>query len=97
MDGLFGRRLERQTLGLEDGDRPVPIIRQLAEILDTHRSSIGNPQSGVMFDTGAGQHMDIDRLVLRFVRPVAKSLDIDWYGLHGLFRRGIASNPVTGT
>jgi hypothetical protein len=44
-----------------------------------------------MFHTGAGQHMDIDKPVLRFVRPVAKSLDIDSYGLHG-FRRGIASN-----
>ena len=71
--------------------KPVPVIRQLAEILDTYRSSIGNPQSGVMFHTGAGQHLDIDKLVLRDVRPVAKSLDIDWYGLHG-FRRGIASN-----
>jgi integrase len=71
--------------------KPVPVIRQLAEILETYRSSIGNPQSGVMFHTGAGQHLDIDKLVLRFVRPVAKSLDIGWYGLHG-FRRGIASN-----
>jgi len=44
-----------------------------------------------MFHTGAGEHLDIDKLVLRSVRPVAKSLDIDWYGLHG-FRRGIASN-----
>ena len=56
-----------------------------------NRGSSGNPHSGVMFHTGAGQHLDIDKLVLRFVRPVAKSLDIDWYGLHG-FRRGIASN-----
>jgi integrase len=71
--------------------KPVPVIRQLAEILDTYRSSIGDPQSGVMFHTGAGQHLDIDKLVLRDVRPVANSLDIDWYGLHG-FRRGIASN-----
>jgi hypothetical protein len=30
-------------------------------------------------------------VILRFVRPVAKSLDIAWYGLHG-FRRGIVSN-----
>ena len=45
-----------------------------------------------MFHTGAGQHLDIDKLVLRDVRPVAKSLDIDWYGLKGFVRRGIASN-----
>jgi hypothetical protein len=31
------------------------------------------------------------KLVLRYVRPVAKSLDIDWYGSHG-FRPGSASN-----
>lgn len=36
-----------------------------------------------MFHTGAGEHFDIDKLVLRFVRPVAKSLDIDCYGCTG--------------
>jgi hypothetical protein len=66
---------------------------KLAEILDTYRSSIGDPQSDVMVHTGAGQHLDIDKLVLRDVRPVAKSLDIDWYGLHG-FRRGIGFEIV---
>jgi len=70
--------------------KPVPVIRQLAEILDAYRSSMGNPQSGVMFHSGAGQHMDFDKLA-RKVRPVVTSLKIDWYGWHG-FRRGIASN-----
>jgi integrase len=70
--------------------KPVPVIRQLAEILDAYRSSMGNPQSGVMFHSGAGQHMDFDKLARR-VRPVVESLKIDWYGWHG-FRRGIASN-----
>jgi len=36
-----------------------------------------------MFHTGAGEHFDIDKLVLWFVRPVAKSLDIDRYGCTG--------------
>ena len=94
-DALNVRRSVWKTVVNEPKTRasakPVPVIRQLAEILETYRSSIGNPQSGVMFHTGAGQHLDIDKLVLRDVRPVAKSLDIDWYGLHG-FRRGIASN-----
>ncbi len=71
--------------------KPVPVIRQLAEILDTYRSSIGDPQTGVMFHSGAGQHMDFDKLAARVVRPVVESLKIDWYGWHG-FRRGIASN-----
>ena len=70
--------------------KPVPVIRQLAEILDTYRSSMGNPQSGVMFHSGAGQHMDFDKLARR-VRPIVESLKIDWYGWHG-FRRGVASN-----
>jgi integrase len=71
--------------------KPVPVIRQLAEILNTYRSSIGNPQSGVMFHSGTGQHMDFDKLAQRVVRPLIESLKIDWYGWHG-FRRGIASN-----
>jgi integrase len=70
---------------------PVPVIRQLAEILNAYRSSTGNPQSGVMFHSGAGQHMDFDKLARRVVRPVVESLNIDWYGWHG-FRRGSASN-----
>jgi integrase len=70
--------------------KPVPVIRQLAEILDAYRSSVGNPPSGVMFHSGAGRHMDFDKLARR-VRPVVESLGIVWYGWHG-FRRGIASN-----
>lgn len=71
--------------------KPVPVIRKLAEILDIYRSSIGNPQAGVMFHSDAGHHMDFDKLAQRVVRPVVESLKIDWYGWHG-FRRGIASN-----
>jgi integrase len=71
--------------------KPVPVIRQLAEILDTYRSSIGDPLAGVVFHSGAGQHMGFDKLAERVVRPVVESLKIDWYGWHG-FRRGIASN-----
>jgi integrase len=71
--------------------KPVPVVRQLAEILNTYRSSTGDPQSGVMFHSGAGQHMDFDKLARQVVRPIVESLNIDWYGWHG-FRRGIASN-----
>jgi integrase len=71
--------------------KPVPVIRQLAEILNTYRRSTGDPQSGVMFHSGAGQHMDFDKLARQVVRPIVESLNIDWCGWHG-FRRGIASN-----
>src|SRR5262249_45214618 len=71
--------------------KPVPVIRHLAEILDTYRGSMGDRKWGVLFISGAGKHLDMDKLVFRYVRPVAKSFAIAWYGLHG-FRRGIASN-----
>lgn len=71
--------------------KPVPVIRQLAEILEEYRVSIGNPQSGVMFHSGAGDRMDLDKLARRAIKPVVKALGFEWYGLHG-FRRGIASN-----
>lgn len=71
--------------------KPVPVIRQLAEILEEYRRSIGNPHSGVMFHSGAGHHMDFDKLALRVIQPVVTSLGLAWYGWHG-FRRGIASN-----
>ena len=34
---------------------------------------------------------DFDKLALRAIQPVVKSLGLAWYGWHG-FRRGIASN-----
>ena len=71
--------------------KPVPVIRQLAEILEEYRMSVGNPQSGVMFHSGAGGRMDLDKLAQRAIKPVVKGLGLEWYGWHG-FRRGIASN-----
>lgn len=71
--------------------KPVPVIRQLAEILDAYRDSQGRPSNGVMFHTGDGQPMDLDKLAQRVIRPVAEAIGVGWYGWHG-FRRGIASN-----
>ena len=59
--------------------------------VDKFRCSTGDAQSGVMFHSGSGQHMDFDKLARQVVRPMVESLNIDWYGWHG-FRRGIASN-----
>jgi len=69
----------------------VPVIRQLAEILDAYRLSMGNPATGVMFHSGGGQPMDLDKLAQRIVRPAVEAIRLEWYGWHG-FRRGIASN-----
>jgi integrase len=69
----------------------VPVIRQLAEILNEYRVAIGNPADGVIFHYGAGEPLDLDKLAQRVVRPVVEAMGLDWYGWHG-FRRGIASN-----
>jgi integrase len=69
----------------------VPVIRQLAKILNAYRLSMGDPQSGVIFHSGAGPHMDFDKLGQNIIRPAVEALRLKWYGWHG-FRRGIASN-----
>lgn len=69
----------------------VPVIRHLAEILNAHRVSMGNPATGVMFHSGDGNPMDLDKLAQRVIRPLVRSIGLGWYGWHG-FRRGIASN-----
>ena len=71
--------------------KAVPVIRQLAEILNSYRISMGNPATGVMFHSGDGIPMDLDKLAQRVIRPLVKSIGMEWYGWHG-FRRGIASN-----
>ena len=69
----------------------VPVIRQLAEILNAYRLSMGNPATGVMFHVGGGEPMDLSKLGQRIIRPAVEAIRLEWYGWHG-FRRGIASN-----
>lgn len=69
----------------------VPVIRQLAEILNAYRLSMGNPTTGLIFHSGGGEPMDMDKLAQRIVRPAVEAIRLEWYGWHG-FRRGIASN-----
>ena len=71
--------------------KSVPVIRQLAEVLNRYRISMGNPTTGVIFHAGGGEHMDLDKLAQRVIRPVVETIGLEWYGWHG-FRRGIASN-----
>jgi integrase len=70
---------------------PVPVIRWLAEILNTYRRSVGDPSSQVMFHSGGGDPMDLDKLAQLVIRPVVELIGLEWYARHG-FRRGIASN-----
>lgn len=69
----------------------VPVIPTLAKILDEHRASMHNPETGVIFHSGNGEHMDMDKLAQRVIRPAVEACGLPWYGWHG-FRRGIASN-----
>jgi integrase len=69
----------------------VPVIRQLAEILDAYRSSMSQPTTGIVFHGGSGEPMDFDKLAKQVVRPAVRAIGLEWYGWHG-FRRGIASN-----
>jgi integrase len=52
---------------------------------------MGNPTTGVIFHSGDGNPMDLDKLAQRVIRPLIKSIGMEWYGWHG-FRRGVASN-----
>ena len=69
----------------------VPVIRQLATILEEYRMSMHNPRSGLVFHSGSGCPLDLDKLALRVIRPAIEAVGLPWYGWHG-FRRGIASN-----
>jgi len=50
-----------------------------------------NPKSGVIFQTGCGRPMAMDKLAQNVVRPAIEAIKLPWYGWHG-FRRAIASN-----
>jgi integrase len=69
----------------------VPVISALAVILDEYRISMGNPKSGVIFNSGDGQPMNMDALAQRVIRPAIEARGLPWYAWHG-FRRGVASN-----
>jgi integrase len=69
----------------------VPVIRQLTEILNAYRISMGNPATGPMFHSGDGNPMDLDKLAQQVIRPLVRGIGLEWYGWHG-FRRGTATN-----
>jgi integrase len=69
----------------------VPVIPALAAILDEYRQSMHDPKSGVIFHTGCGRPMAMDKLAQNVVRPAIEAIKLPRYGWHG-FRRAIASN-----
>ena len=69
----------------------VPVIGQLAILLESYRAQCGMPTRGLMFPNSRGKPMSMDNLARRVIRPIMKEQGIEWYGWHA-FRRGLATN-----
>ncbi len=69
----------------------VPVIPALAEILDEYRKSMGSPEVGVVFHSGDGLPICVDKVGRRVIRQALEAIHLPWYGWHA-FRRGLASN-----
>jgi len=69
----------------------VPVIPALAEILNEYRKSMGSPEASVVFHSGDGLPICVDKVGRRVIRRVLETTGLPWYGWHA-FRRGLASN-----
>jgi integrase len=88
------RSVWRNTVGdpkTAKSKAPVPVIPQLAALLDAHRLKCGNPAVGPIFINSAGHPLDLNACYQRQAKEVLKRAGILWHGWHG-FRRGLASN-----
>jgi integrase len=83
-----GHALEPKT---RKSKAPVPVIAQLAQRLELHRSLSGNPTNGFMFPSPTGKPFNMDALSRDVVVPLATKAGIQWHGWHA-FRRGLATN-----
>ena len=72
---------------------PVPVISILADKLNQYRQSLGNPQSGWIFESRNGKPLNLDNLATREIRPLLKAAGLRFYGWHA-FRRGLATNLI---
>ncbi|HEX6504589.1 MAG TPA: tyrosine-type recombinase/integrase, partial [Terriglobales bacterium] len=71
---------------------PVPIISELAIILDDYWNSLGRPKQGWMFPAGRGKNsMSMSNLYRRHIIDDLRKHNIPWHGWHA-FRRGLATN-----
>jgi integrase len=69
----------------------VPVIAQLARLLDSHRSLSGNPTNGLMFLSSAGKPVNLDALAAKVIVPLITKAGVRWHGWHA-FHRGLATN-----
>lgn len=72
---------------------PVPVIAQLAVMLNVLRASQGNPSSGLIFCTGTilPTPINLDALARDIIIPTLRAHRLEWHGWHA-FRRGLATN-----
>jgi integrase len=68
----------------------VPVIAQLKERFDLHRELLGNPRSGLMFQSAQGNPINLDALARDVIRPAMERHELQWHGWHA-FRRGLAT------
>jgi integrase len=52
----------------------VPVIPALAKILDEYRKSMGNPEVGVVFHSGDGRPICVDKLGRRVIRRALEGI-----------------------
>jgi integrase len=83
-----GHALEPKT---RQSKAPVPVIAQLARLLDSHRCSSGNPANGLMFVSPVGKPVNLDALAANIIVPLVTKAGVRWRGWHA-FRRGLATN-----
>jgi len=83
-----GHALEPKT---RKSKAPVPVVAQLAQRLELHRSLSGNPANGFMFPSPTGKPVNMDALARDVIVPLATKAGVQWHGWHA-FRRGLATN-----
>jgi hypothetical protein len=79
-----GHALEPKT---RKSKAPVPVVAQLAQRLELHRSLSGNPANGFMFPSPAGKPVNMDALARDVVVPLATKAGVQWHGWHDLSSR----------
>lgn len=77
-----------------ESEATVPIIRQLAQRLDLHKSLSGNSVQCLMFPSPMGKPINLDALAADVIVPLITKAGIEWHGWHA-FRRGLATNLPT--
>lgn len=70
----------------------VPVIPQLAKILEAYWTCINKPEEGWVWPASRGTlPLDMNNLLQREIMPALKKAKLEWHGWHA-FRRGLASN-----